>query len=120
MPVSATEDRMNQQQLDELSAVMSMTSDRVIAAYQRCVPVLRTISHDMVRSMYVFGRALYAASIIDTPMSRHPMTARKVRGCIRRLKAGEIGPNRIRPKVIVLMEQSMRERPDIWQRFAER
>lgn len=119
MPVSATEDRMNQQQLNELAAAMSMTSDRVIAAWAACAKSMESFGRDLVKSMAVGYRSLYAAGIVNTPLSRHPMTARKMRGAIRRLKAGEIGPNRVRPNVIAFMERSMRERPDIWQRLAE-
>lgn len=82
---------MNQQQIDELAAVMSMTSDRVIAAWHALRPIMLEAVQEIIKRANAFYRSLYAAGIIDTPVSNHPMTARKMRGAIRRLKAGEIG-----------------------------
>jgi len=85
---------MNQQQLDELSAVMSLTSDRVITAWNAITEMVSPICFDLGTALNGFYRSLYAAGIVNTPLSRHPMTARKMRGAIRRLKAGAIGVKR--------------------------
>lgn len=116
MPVSATEDVMNSAQYQAIGRVSGMTSDRVEQAWHDVVAVCGWSCQQLVDQWY---RRMYAAGIVNVPPGNHPMTARKMRGAIRRLKAGEIGPNRIRPKVIAFMEQSMRDRPDIWQRLAE-
>lgn len=79
---------MNQDQIDELAAVMSLTSDRLVAAWQASAPTIKSFGQDLAAAMARGYRSLYYAGLVNTPLGNHPMTARKMRGAIRRLKVG--------------------------------
>lgn len=75
----------------EFNHAMSMTSDRVFACVRAIVDDYVSGIVSLRVSINTFYRKLYYTGVIDTPIhTHHPMTARKMRGVIRRLKAGVI------------------------------